>query len=710
MSQGRSVGRPVPEAAPEPVRGRVHAGAPASGARAATPATGARTSALPRGLVLLALAATVSAGALSAAPQPQPAAAAPRSYPELPSEIPATFTPVTDRFDHERRSVDIPMRDGVKLHTVILVPRGAKRAPILLTRTPYDAAAMTSKAESANLGPNLAGYDHPTDVILDGGYIRVVQDVRGKHGSEGDYVMNRPLRGPLNPTPVDHATDTWDTIDWLVKNVPESNGRVGILGISYNGFLSLMALVDPHPALRVAVPQNPMVDGWIGDDWFHRGAFRQQGMSFIYDQQGTRKNETLWWSDVYDEYDQFLRAGSAGELGRQRGLEQTGFWRQILLHPTYDAYWQQQAVDKLLGRLPLRVPTMIVHGTWDQEDIYGAPAVYAELEPKDTRNDLVFLVIGPWYHGQQIREGSALGPIRFGEDTALTFRRDILAPFLAQHLIEGAPAADVAPVTAFETGSNRWRRLPAWPACAAAGCEIRPTPIYLRAGSRLAWVPPTAGEGSFEEYVADPAKPVPFIPRPVRASGQTWREWLVTDQREAASRTDVATFVSEVLREPVQIAGPPRVQLVASTSGTDGDWVVKLIDVYPDEIAHEPAMGGYQLMVAADIFRGRYRESYEHPRPLPADQPFTLQFPLPHANHVFRPGHRIMVQVQSSWFPLYDRNPQTYVESIFWAKPEDYRKATQRIWHAAAGEVPGHAGPLTSAIELPLVVVTPGSR
>jgi putative CocE/NonD family hydrolase len=337
----------------------------------------------------------------------------------LPSETPRQFQGVTSSFDYVRRDVMIPMRDGVRLHTVILVPTGAADAPILLTRTPYDATGLTTHAESAHLGPILTGYDNATDVIVEGGYIRVVQDVRGKYGSEGDYVMNRPLSGPQNPTPIDHATDTYDTIDWLVKNIPESNGKVGIIGISYNGFLPLMALVNPHPALKVSVPMNPMVDGWMGDDWFHNGAFRQQMMPYIYQQQATRANTARWWSSHFDEYDMFIEAGSAGELGVRRGMEQLGFWRKLVEHPAYDAFWRDQAMDKVLATQPLTVPVMLVHGLWDQEDIYGAPAVYAAIEPKDTANDKVFFVIGPWYHGQQIRDGSTLGALRFSSDTAL---------------------------------------------------------------------------------------------------------------------------------------------------------------------------------------------------------------------------------------------------------------------------------------------------
>ncbi len=616
----------------------------------------------------------------------------------LPSESPEKIQPVTSSFDYVRRDVMIPMRDGVKLHTVIAVPKGARNAPILLTRTPYSANAQLGHAASSHLASVLYGYDNATEVIVDGGYIRVVQDVRGKYGSEGDYVMTRPLHGPLNPTAVDHSTDTYDTIDWLVKNIPESNGKVGILGISYDGFLPLMALVNPHPALKVAVPMNPMVDGWMGDDWFHNGAFRQQNMPYIYEQEGTRDNSAQWWTDHFDDYDVYMSGGSAGDLGRQHGLEQMGFWRKLLEHPSYDSWWQQQAMDKILAAQPLKIPVMLVDSLWDQEDIYGAPAVYKALKPKDTGNDKVFLVLGPWHHGQEIGDASKLGALNFRSDTGLYFRENILGPFLDQYLKDGAPKGDVAPVNAFETGSNRWRRLQSWPSGCEKGCAVHPKPIYLQAGSKLSFDAPTGGSAEFDEYVSDPAKPVPFRSRPIQPVGYggefTWAQWLVDDQREASGRPDVAVFSTDVLKEPMKISGQPVANLIASTSGTDSDWVVKVIDVYPDEVAAEPKMGGYQLMVSADIFRGRYRESLETPKAIASDKPLLYHFLLPTSNHVFLPGHRIMVQVQSSWFPLYDRNPQTFVQNIFWAKPGDYKKATQRIFHS-----PSQA----SFVELPIV-------
>jgi predicted acyl esterase len=643
----------------------------------------------------------------------------------LPSEMPQKLEPTNDGFDYTRRDVMIPMRDGVKLHTVILVPKGASHAPILLTRTPYNATELTSHAASSHLGPILNGYDNATEVIVEGGYIRAVQDVRGKYGSEGDYVMNRPLQGPLNPTKVDHATDTYDTIDWLVKNIPETNGKVGILGISYDGFLPLMALVNPHPALKASVPMNPMVDGWMGDDWFHNGAFRQQNMPYIYEQDGSRTNEYKWWMSNFDDYDMFMQAGSAGELGKRRGLEQTGFWRKLIEHPAYDSFWREQAVDKLLAKEPLKVPVMLVHSLWDQEDIYGAMAVYKAIEPKDTNNDKVFLVMGPWHHGQEIGDGSTLGALKFGSDTGLYFRQHILRPFLDHYLKDDAPPMDVAPVNAFETGANIWQRLNSWPlsynpeppdreTMARLGRPdiqtlprpgSRPAPLYLNAGLKVSFNAPASassrGGGApseYDEYISDPAKPVPFRARPIQPTGYDtcaqWPCWLVDDQREASGRPDVLAFVSDKLTMPVTIGGQPIVNLIASTTGTDSDWVVKLIDVYPDEVAGDSKMGGYQLAVSMDIFRGRYRESFVAPKAIKANEPLLYRWNLPNAYHVFLPGHRIMVQIQSSWFPLYDRNPQTFVPNIFWAKPGDYQKATQRIYHS-----PDHA----SFVELPLV-------
>jgi putative CocE/NonD family hydrolase len=634
----------------------------------------------------LALACALAFASLAQAQNAQPQQTPAAQYPALPSETPAEFNAPTAGFNYTKRSVMIPMRDGTRLNTVIIVPKGAQNAAILLTRTPYDASSLTGHAESSDLESILSGYDNAADVIVQGGYIRVVQDVRGKYGSEGDYVMNRPLSGPLNPTPVDHSTDTYDTIDWLVKNIPETNGRVGIIGISYDGFLPLMALVNPHPALKASVPMNPMVDGWMGDDWFHHGAFRQINLSYIMEQVVTRGNSAKWYTSHYDDYDMYMRAGSAGELARQRGLEQSGFWRKVVQHPGYDSFWQQQAMDKILAQQPVTVPTLLVHSLWDAEDIYGPVAVYKAIKPKD-KNNLVHLTLGPWNHGGAIGDGSSLGALKFGSDTALYWRQAVLRPFLERYLKGKESVPDIPTVTAFETGTNQWRNLPSWP---SAG-----KPVALRlAANQKAVLDGALDAKSYDEYVSDPGKPVPFRQRPIppygydEAKGQSWPRWLADDQREASGRTDVATFVSDVLTAPVKISGEPVANLVASTSGTDADWVVKLIDVYPDQVGSQPAMGGYQLMISGDIFRGRYREGYDKPKPLAANKPLSYRFGLPTANHVFLPGHRVMVQVQSSWFPLYDRNPQTYVDNIFLAKPEDYKKATQRIYHSSFVELP----------------------
>jgi putative CocE/NonD family hydrolase len=587
-------------------------------------------------------------------------------------ERPAKLEEPRDVRDFDRRVVDIPMRDGVKLHTVILVPRGVHGSAMLLTRTPYNAEEQTSYGHSPHMAARLDGYDNAPDVIAAGHYIRVVQDVRGKYGSEGAYVMNRPFVGSsLNPTKVDHATDTYDTIDWLVKHVPESNGRVGILGISYDGFTALAALVHPHPALKVAVPMNPMVDGWRGDDWFHNGAMRMLGNDYIYNQVAARDSSAVYEYAETDMYTHFMRYGSAGAAASAHGLDQIGFWQKVKAHPAYDAFWQEQAMDRILAKEGVTVPTMLVHSLWDQEDIYGANAVWTALKPLD-KDGKLFLSMGPWFHGQEIERADTLGPIRWDADTGKWWRMHVLAPFLAHYLYD-APM-DVATVTAFQSGTNAWQRLPGWPRAKAA------TRLYLTADQSLGFAAPD--KAAALDYVSDPANPVTYMPRPNKAVGydnNPWPTWLTSDQRTVSSRPDVLTFTGPVLDAPVTIAGQPLVHLVAATSGTDSDWVVKLIDVYPDEVPGDKAMGGYELAVGMDIFRGRYRESLSQGRAIKPDVPLAYDFALPPANHVFLPGHRIMVQIQSSWFPLYDRNPQTFVPSITDARPGDYVRATQKI-------------------------------
>src|SRR5277367_4430463 len=441
----------------------------------------------------------------------------------LPSETPATFIPRYESFDYIKREAMIPMRDGVKLKTVILVPRGASRAPILLSRTPYGASSRIGKNDSAHLNALLDSSDVADDAILNSGYIRVVQDIRGKHGSEGDYVMTRPLSGPLNSTGVDHSTDTYDTIDWLVKNIPETNGKVGILGISYDGFTSLMALVHPHPALRAAIPINAMVDGWMGDDWFHKGAFRQDSLTYIHNQEATRGSDIGWWTDHYDDYDTWLSVGSAGEMARRHGLEQVGFAAKVMNHPAYDEFWQDQALDRILAKQNVAVPVMLVHSLWDQEDIYGNIALYKALKAQQADTSNIFLVLGPWFHHQQRLDGSAIGQIRFGSDTAEYFRKHLVRPFFDHYLKDEAPPLPIAQVTAFETGTNRWQRLAAWPSGCDSGCAIHAQKLYLQSGGNLRLgedrTAARSGAADFDSYVSDPAKPVPYIPRPVHIGG-----------------------------------------------------------------------------------------------------------------------------------------------------------------------------------------------
>ena len=615
--------------------------------------------------------------------------------PPMKPDVPAEFTQPSSDFDYVKRDLMIPMRDGVKLHTIIVIPKGAQRAPIILTRTPYSASGPTERMSSPHMRGILGDADA---VFVTRGYIRAYQDIRGKYGSEGDYVMTRELRGPLNDTTVDHSTDTYDTIDWLVKNVPESNGKVGMIGSSYGGFTVLMGLINPHPALKAAVPECPMVDGWKGDDWFHNGAFRQTNFDYIYSQTTRHAAGLKIPRGVFDDYQLFLELVSAGGFARHFGIDQLPFFQKLSEHPAYDEFWRGQALDQILPAQPLKVPTLFVTSLWDQEDMYGGVHTYAALKPRDRDNKLVFMVLGPWRHSGINADGTTLGPLKFDGDTALQARRDVIEPFFAEHLKDAAPHADLTPATVFETGTNVWRRLPAWPLSCASGCASGPKRLYLQPHLGLSFSEPSDRNAApYDEYVSDPAKPVPYIPRPVSFEDRdAWRHWLLTDQRSVDGRPDVLTYVSEPLTAPLHLGGAPLANLFAATSGTDSDWVVKLIDVYPDEVPSDsgPQMGGYQLAVAMEIFRGRYRESLEHPSPIPAGKVQRYRFALPQVNHVFLPGHRLMVQVQSSWFPLYDRNPQTYVENIFFATPEDYQKATQKVFHA---------GGASSFIELPVV-------
>jgi putative CocE/NonD family hydrolase len=604
------------------------------------------------------------------------------------SDIPAKFAPPKDSYDYVRREEMIPMRDGVKLFTVIWIPKGAKGAPIILTRTPYN-AAKRQRGENPTLAASLPLSDEP---FAEAGYIRVYQDVRGKYGSDGPYLMTRPPRGPLNDTVTDDTTDAFDTIDWLVKHLPESNGKVGMIGSSYEGWAVVMALLAPHPALQAAVPESPMVDGWMGDDWFHYGAFRQTNFDYFYSQTGQKKAGDDVPRSFHDDYESFLDAVSAGGYAKTWGFGQLSWWPRLASHPAYDAFWRDQALDRLVAEHPSSVPTLWEQGLWDQEDMWGANHSFAALKAAGHEASN-WLVMGPWFHSQVNREGFSLGPFRWTGDTALQYRRDMVLPFFEEHL-KGGPKADLARATVYDPALNRWERFDDWPVACQSGCARGLTPLYFQAGFGLSFDSPSgAGEG--DSYVSDPSKPVPFEPRPVQFSdADAWRTWLVRDQRFVDGRTDVLTYETQPLKAPVRIQGAPLVDLVASTTGTDGDFVVKLIDVYPPEYPSQAELGGYQLPVATDILRGRYRDSFEHPSPIPAGTPQHYRFALPNQNYVFKPGHRIMVQVQSSLFPLYDRNPQTFVADPFNPQPQDYRKATVTVLHGADA---------ASAIWLPVV-------
>ncbi|WP_022677748.1 CocE/NonD family hydrolase [Novosphingobium sp. B-7] len=616
-----------------------------------------------------------------------PAADAPVT-PMTPDVI-AHFDQVLPSADFIRREAMVPMRDGTKLYTVIVMKRGTRGGPILLSRTPYDAWGSTHRVASQRIVDILETMDAE---FAEDGYIRVYQDIRGMHRSEGTYIMNRPIAGPLNNTGIDESTDAYDTIDWLVKNVPETNGKVGVIGSSYLGFTTLMAEINPHPALKAAVPESPMVDGWMGDDWFHNGAFRVTSLSYATTQvvnKGDGGGDFALGKG--DDYTRWLEAGSVGDFAAKLGISQVPGVRKWLENPAYTPFWSEQAVDKWLAARPLTVPTMLEVGQWDQEDSYGAPAVYRALEPKDKNNDMVTLVIGPWRHSGANHGGSSLGALDFTGDTAHEWRVKYLKPFF-DHWLKDAPDPHTPPVLTYATGINQWQESPRWPMGAGQA-------LYLGANGSAGFAKPAAA--GHDDYVSDPAHPVPFIPRPVDMDdGAQWKPWLVHDQRFVSGRPDVAEWQTATLDKPVHIMGAPEVDLYAATTGTDSDWVVKLIDVHPNDVPEaadqggRPSMAGYELPIGIEIFRGRYAQSFAKPAALKPGQVVHYHWALPNVNHVFLPGHKLKVQVQSTLFPLYDRNPQTFVPNIMFAKPGDYRKATQSVWFG---------GDKASAVVLPVV-------
>jgi uncharacterized protein len=605
--------------------------------------------------------------------------------------------PAVER-NYDRRVVMVPMHDGVKLFTVIFVLKGAHDAPIMLTRTCYNAASHVRNSSTPPARTLIDELPLGDEGFVESGYIRVYQDVRGKYGSEGPYLMTPlPVDSGFNSTGADDTTDGWDTIDWLTKNVPETNGRVGMIGSSYEGFTVVMALLHPHPALKAVVPESPMVDGWMGDDWFHYGAFRQPNIDYVIGQMTARGNG-LGVPRIGDDYTNYLNAGSAAGMAREEDGADLPFIRVLEEHQAYDSFWQAGALDKLLAKLPLTVPTMWEQGLYDQEDMWGAIHSYRVLQGKPNASQMNFLVMGPWFHSQINRQGRALGPFVWATDTANQWRREVMVPFFDQYLKNDGPKANTPPVWVYDTGADHWDRLKIFPISCEQGCSVPSKRLYLAAGGKLSFatVQHADSNNRYSEFVSDPAKPVPYRPRPVlEKDGTGWRTWLVTDQRFVDGRPDVLTFISEPLSASMKLSGEPVVHLIASTTGTDSDWVVKLIDVYPNRelgnldisgtlpglIAQPTDMNGYELPMATDIFRGRYRTSFEHPSAIEPDKPVEYTFDLPMIERTIPAGHRLMVQVQSTLFPLYDRNPQKFVPNIFDAKPADYQKATQRIWH-----------------------------
>ena len=565
----------------------------------------------------------------------------------------------------ERREEMIPMRDGVRLHTLIFVPKNQTESlPIIFSRTPYGIGQADSESINGRY----------KELVKDG-YIFVLQDIRGRFGSEGQFMMNRPLHDKKDPKGIDESTDTYDAIDWLIKNIPKNNGRVGILGVSYPGWLAAVATVDAHPALKASSPQAPMTDTWLGDDFFHNGAFRQSyGYEYVKAMETSREGVDVTFDR--DAYDWYLGAGTLSKLTE---LTQGKFptWNAFVAHPSYDDYWQARGAGNYLKAT--HVATLIVGGWWDQEDYYGALAAYAALEKFDKSNHN-FIVLGPWNHGGWNGFGRALGQVSFGSSTGLYFRSQIQAPWFAYYLKDKGKLNEPEAAT-FQSGSNRWTNSDHWPPKEATARNL-----YLHSGKKLSFDKPTTNnEQDSENYVSDPTNPVPYRKRPIQPTygpGSSWFTWLVQDQRFLEGRKDVLTWQTEVLDHDLIMNGDVVAHLFASTTGSDSDWVVKLIDVYPDNNPDDPKMAGYQLMIVDEIFRGRYLRSFEKPSPIVANKVNEYVIDLHANNHVFKKGHRVMVQVQSTWFPLYDRNPQKFVENIFDAKPDDYQTATQRIYES----------------------------
>ncbi|HUX27238.1 MAG TPA: CocE/NonD family hydrolase [Terracidiphilus sp.] len=588
--------------------------------------------------------------------------------------------------DYQRTEAMIPMRDGVKLHVVILKPADiAAPLPFLIQRTPYGVD-----------GTNRASFFAQRPELARAGYIYVCEDIRGRYKSEGKFVMMRPLADHHDAKAIDESTDAYDTVAWLLKHVHGNNGRVGFVGTSYPGFLAMMAGIDPHPAVKAISPQAPMIDVWLGDDFFHNGAFRQSyGYDYVLSMESSKEELGVSYGrdkdgKRTDGFDYFLKRGSFAEDVKESGAKVLPTWKLFLNHPAYDSYWRSRGVEYNLNAVT--VPTLSVGGYYDQEDMYGPQEEYAKLEPHDAKHEN-FLVLGPWRHGYWSSSSRHLGNLDYGEPIGMEFRARIEEKFFAHYLKDAAGSDasgfDLEDTASFETGSNTWKYYSHFPPR-----ESKPTSLYLQGDGLLSWSGATS-EGS-TRYVSNPADPIPYRHRPIQptySEGSQWFNWLTEDQRFVTGRKDVAVWKLPVLTKDLTITGEVVADIFAATTGTDNDMVVKLIDQYPDDDA-DAKMRGYQLMTNAEIFRGRYLDSFEKPAPLAANGIREYKFSLHDVDHVFKAGHTVMVEVQSTWFPLYDRNPQTFVANIMKAKPEDYKPATITIYSG-----PGHA----SSVEMPVM-------
>ena len=564
---------------------------------------------------------------------------------------------------YDKSEVMIPMRDGVRLHTMILVPKViTEDLPIIMLRTPYGIAGG-----ERSLNGNLLAQE---------GYIFAFQDLRGRYTSEGQFEMLRPMRNKKDPNAIDESTDAYDTVEWLLKNVPHNNGRVGMKGVSYPGWTTVMAMLDPHPALKAASPQASPADMFIGDDFHHGGAFR---LSYAFEYatlMESSKERVDFTFDEPDTYSWYLKLGSLAHVNEKYLHGMIPSWNNFATHPNWDAFWQRQAVAPYVDRP--RVPTLNVAGWWDQEDFYGPIKIYELLEKRDSAN-LNYLVVGPWNHGGWGgATGQKLGPIDFGSPTALDFRMTIEAPWFA-YWLKGKGALKLAEATTFEVGTNAWQNRASWP----LKTNVAARRLYFHPMGRLSFDPPaTPSDSGFDAYVSDPANPVPYRARPIHAtftSGSTWSRWLMDDQRFLKGRMDVVNWETAPLKDDIVLAGNVIAHLFASTSGSDADWVVKLIDVYP-ETEPDSTLRGYELMVANDVLRGRFRKSYEKPEAIVPNKVDEYNIDLHTQDYRFKKGHKIKVQVQSSWFPLIDRNPQTFVPNIFEAKDSDFKAATMKVF------------------------------